>query len=74
MTKAIQKLNILKGNISFEKVCFSYKKDEPVLDISFNIRKGQMLALVGKTGAGKTSIKYSQQILKLMLDLVKLMI
>ena len=51
------KIEHIKGNISFDRVCFSYKKAEPVLDnISFRIRKGQMLALVGKTGAGKTSI------------------
>ena len=51
------KIEHIKGNISFERVCFSYKKAEPVLDnISFSICKGQMLALVGKTGAGKTSI------------------
>ena len=47
----------LKGSISFSDVDFSYKKGEWVLkDLSFNIDAGKMLALVGRTGAGKTSI------------------
>ena len=47
----------LKGSISFKKVNFSYKEDEPVLnDLTFDIKAGKMLALVGRTGAGKTSI------------------
>jgi ABC-type multidrug transport system fused ATPase/permease subunit len=47
----------LKGSIAFSDVDFSYKKGEWVLkDLSFNIDAGKMLALVGRTGAGKTSI------------------
>ena len=46
-----------KGSISFKKVNFCYKKDESVLkNLSFEIEAGKMLALVGRTGAGKTSI------------------
>ena len=46
-----------KGSISFKKVNFCYKKDELVLkNLSFEIEAGKMLALVGRTGAGKTSI------------------
>jgi len=43
--------------ISFENVSFSYIKNEPVLhNISFNIKKGHSLAVVGPTGSGKTSL------------------
>ena len=47
----------LKGSIAFSDVDFAYKKGEWVLkDLSFIIDAGKMLALVGSTGAGKTSI------------------
>jgi ABC-type multidrug transport system fused ATPase/permease subunit len=47
----------VRGEIEFRNVWFSYKKDEPVLqDISFSLLKGESLAVVGATGAGKTSI------------------
>jgi ATP-binding cassette, subfamily B, bacterial len=48
---------ILQGNIEFEHVSFSYKSGSPVLkDVSFEMKAGQVSALVGPTGAGKTSI------------------
>lgn len=46
-----------KGEIRFEHVCFAYKPGEPVLqDLNFVIRPGEKIALVGPTGAGKSSI------------------
>jgi len=46
-----------KGDIEFDHVYFSYAPGQPVLrDISFKIAPGQMTALVGPTGAGKTTI------------------
>lgn len=43
--------------LSFDKVSFSYFPDEPVLrDISFQVKKGDTIAIVGPTGAGKTSL------------------
>src|SRR6185436_16128912 len=46
-----------KGNIEFDRVSFSYNAAEPVLtDISLDIKAGQLAALVGPTGAGKTTI------------------
>ena len=46
----------LKGNICFDKVSFYYEKDEPVLkDISVEIPAGRTVALVGPSGAGKTT-------------------
>jgi ATP-binding cassette subfamily B protein len=47
----------VRGKISFEGVDFSYKPKEPVLrDLSFSVNPGQMIAVVGYTGAGKTTI------------------
>ncbi len=47
----------LKGEIVFEKVSFSYHPGERVLkNVSFRVAPGQKVALVGATGAGKTSI------------------
>ena len=46
-----------KGEINFEDVVFSYVKDEPVLNgISFNVKQGETVAIVGATGAGKSTI------------------
>ncbi len=46
-----------KGQIEFENVHFGYERDSPVLrDLSFRIEAGQVAALIGPTGAGKTSI------------------
>ena len=45
------------GIIRFENVTFSYVEGEPVLrNVSFEIRRGQRVALVGATGSGKTTI------------------
>ena len=47
----------LKGNITFKNVSFAYTDESYVLkNISFSIKKGKSLALVGATGAGKSSI------------------
>ena len=50
-------LEFMNGTISFKDVDFSYKPDERVLNgLTFEIKAGKMLALVGRTGAGKTSV------------------
>jgi ATP-binding cassette subfamily B multidrug efflux pump len=50
-------LNEVKGAVCFKQVNFSYKEGEPVLrNINFEIEAGKTLALVGATGAGKSSI------------------
>ncbi|WP_299159343.1 ABC transporter ATP-binding protein [uncultured Tenacibaculum sp.] len=47
----------LQGNISFKDVRFSYIKGEEILKgISFNVKKGDTVAIVGATGAGKSTI------------------
>ena len=41
----------------FDNVCFSYKKNEPVLKgVSFKVAKGETIAIVGSTGSGKTTL------------------
>ena len=48
---------ILDGAIKFENVSFSYEKGSPVLkNISFEIKPGQTVAIVGTTGSGKTTL------------------
>jgi len=45
------------GDVTFENVCFSYDKSTPILNnVSFRIKAGETVALVGETGAGKTTI------------------
>ena len=48
----------LEGSLSFEHVTFSYPNDdEPMLkDISFKVEPGQMIGVVGATGAGKSTL------------------
>ena len=47
----------LKGEIEFKNVWFAYNDDNYVLrDVSFKVKPGEKVALVGHTGAGKTSI------------------
>lgn len=50
-------LKEIKGKIEFKNVWFAYEKDNWILkDISFTIEPGQSIALVGRTGSGKTTI------------------
>jgi ATP-binding cassette subfamily B protein len=50
-------LAVQKGSIEFRNVHFSYNPGEPVLrDISFKVNPGEKIAVVGATGAGKSTI------------------
>ncbi len=47
----------IQGNVSFKHVTFGYETAKPVLkDVSFQVRAGETIALVGPTGVGKTTI------------------
>ena len=47
----------LRGELVFDQVCFEYKPENRVLkDISFSCRPGEVVALLGPTGSGKTSL------------------
>lgn len=47
----------IEGDVRFEHVCFAYQTGEPVLeDVSLHAKPGQTIALVGPTGAGKTTM------------------
>lgn len=47
----------LKGGVEFRRVCFQYEKDQPPVlqDISVRINPGERLALIGKSGSGKST-------------------
>lgn len=50
-------IDLPRGDITFEHVKFSYKEDEPLIeDMNLKIRKGETIAIVGPTGAGKTTL------------------
>ncbi len=45
------------GHLQFDQVTFGYRKEVPVLrDVSFEVKPGEMVAIVGATGAGKTTV------------------
>ncbi len=47
----------IEGNVSFEHVKFGYKKDQVIIhDFNAKVKKGQKIAIVGPTGAGKTTM------------------
>lgn len=56
-TEGNEELKNVQGAIRFENVHFEYVENEPILKgISFEAKKGETIALVGATGAGKTTI------------------
>ncbi len=55
--KNLENLSKIDGKIEFKKVSFEYKKNNQVLkDISLEISKGQVIAFVGSSGAGKSTM------------------
>lgn len=56
-TAEAEELQDVRGNIAFDHVTFSYVKGVEVLkDASIDVKQGQQIAIVGPTGAGKTTI------------------
>ena len=56
-TENAKKIGKIKGFVEFKNVDFSYDENSKVLkDVSFKVNKGEKIALVGATGAGKTTI------------------
>ncbi|MEW9094918.1 MAG: ABC transporter ATP-binding protein [Clostridiaceae bacterium] len=55
--KGARTLENIRGEVEFREVTFGYRKDVSVIkDISFKVKEGSNIALVGPTGAGKTTI------------------
>ena len=53
----VTEMPVIKGKVTFDNVSFAYDKDTQVLnDVSFEVKPGETIALVGPTGAGKTTI------------------
>jgi ABC-type multidrug transport system fused ATPase/permease subunit len=47
----------VQGHLRFDQVSFGYRKEVPVLkDVTFEVKPGEMVAVVGATGAGKTTV------------------
>jgi ATP-binding cassette subfamily B protein len=50
-------VDALRGDVEFRDVCFAYRSGTPVLEnVSLHVRPGEMVALVGPSGAGKTTL------------------
>lgn len=49
-------LEDLRGDVAFERVSFAYGEDVVLKDMSFRIKPGETLAIVGETGAGKSTV------------------
>lgn len=50
------KISECKGNVKIENVCFSYKKEKPLIrNFSLDVKSGSKVAIVGPTGCGKTT-------------------
>ncbi|MFP4015600.1 MAG: ABC transporter ATP-binding protein [Halanaerobiales bacterium] len=52
----LQDTKKIKGEILFDKVSFAYEKENVLTDFSLKVKAGEILALVGSTGAGKTTL------------------
>ena len=51
-----QSLKEVKGHVVFDHLCFGYQEKEVLHDLNIDIQSGQMVAIVGPTGSGKTTL------------------
>ena len=51
-----RKIETIRDSVRFRGVCFAYGQEPVLRDISLRARKGEMVAIVGRTGAGKTTL------------------
>jgi subfamily B ATP-binding cassette protein MsbA len=51
-----ERIEAFRGSVQFEKVFFAYDEEPVLQDVSFTARRGQIVALVGPSGAGKTTL------------------
>jgi ATP-binding cassette subfamily B protein len=52
-----ERVSEIKGDIRFSNVTFSYEKQKPILqNVSFEVKEGQTIAILGPTGSGKTTL------------------
>ncbi|MDY4279364.1 MAG: ABC transporter ATP-binding protein [Faecalicoccus sp.] len=52
----VKEVDTMKGDVKFEHVQFSYDEDLLMKDVNIDVKAGQMVAIVGPTGAGKTTL------------------
>ena len=56
-TQGDKKISTIKGDVTFDRVYFSYTKDQKLIeDLNLSIKSGTKVALIGPTGSGKTTI------------------
>jgi len=55
-SSAARELDSLRGEVEFDRVSFAYGEEKVLEDVSFRIEAGETLAIVGATGAGKSTI------------------
>lgn len=55
--KENKELGVVQGNVELKNVAFSYDKEKRLIEnLSLNVTKGQRIAIVGRTGSGKTTL------------------